>query len=72
MTGQCADILTKSYNGEKVAMMFIDGSGVGSHAGVIVARLHQMGFKNVIAINFGDVALKSEHYVCAGMRCGAG
>lgn len=63
MTGQCADILTTSYNGEKVAMMFIDGSGVGSHAGVIVARLHQMGFKNVIAINFGDQALKSEHYV---------
>lgn len=63
MVGQCADILTKTYGSEKVAMMFIDGSGVGSHAGVIVARLHQMGFKNVIAINFGDQAMKSDFYV---------
>lgn len=63
MTGQCADIMTKTYNGQRVAMMFIDGSGVGSHAGTIVARLHQMGHKNVIAINFGDEALKSQHYV---------
>lgn len=63
MTGQCADILTNTYNGDRPAMMFIDGSGVGSHAGVIVARLHQMGHKNVIAINFGDQALNSLHYV---------
>lgn len=63
MTGQCADIMARTFNGEKVAMMFIDGSGVGSHAGVIVARLHQMGYKNVIAINFGDEAFDAQHYV---------
>jgi hypothetical protein len=62
MTGKLADILTRSYNGDKVAMMFVDGSGVGGNAGAIVARLHQMGHKNVMEINFGHDALDNEHY----------
>jgi hypothetical protein len=38
MAGKIADVL-KNYNGEKVAMMFVDGSGVGGNAGAVVARV---------------------------------
>lgn len=62
MTGKLSDILARDYNGQKVAMMFVDGSGVGGNAGAIVARLHQMGHRNVMEINFGHDALANQHY----------
>jgi hypothetical protein len=62
MTGKLADILDRTYNGEKVAMMFVDGSGVGGNAGSIVARLRSLGHANVMEINFGHDALDNVHY----------
>jgi hypothetical protein len=63
MTGQLADVLSNTYNGEKVDTMFVDGSGVGGNAGAIVARLQMMGYENVIEINFGHDAVDAQHYV---------
>lgn len=62
MTGVLSDVLAKAYNGEKIDMMFVDGSGVGGNAGAVVARLHALGHKNVMEINFGHDALDSQHY----------
>ena len=45
-----ADILGRTYEGRKVAMMFVDGTGIG---GPIVDRLRQLGHKNVIEVQFG-------------------
>jgi hypothetical protein len=58
-----ADILRKKYDGSAVSMMFLDNSGVGGNAGAILAGLQQLGFKNVMGINFGDQALNSKFYV---------
>ena len=62
MRGKLADILVKDYNGERVAMMFVDGSGVGGNAGAIVAGLHMLKFDNVVEVNFGHDAIDAEHY----------
>jgi hypothetical protein len=62
MSGKLADVLSKTYNGEKVAMMFVDGSGVGGNAGAVVARVHVLGYKNVVEVNFGHDAIDSLHY----------
>ena len=35
MVGKIADVLSRSYSDEKVAMMFVDGSGVGGNAGAV-------------------------------------
>lgn len=58
-----ADILRKEYNGRAIAMMFLDNSGVGGNAGMILAGLMQLGFTNVMGVNFGDQALNSQFYV---------
>jgi hypothetical protein len=63
MRGKLADILNKTYNGQKVEMMFVDNSGVGGNAGAIVTGLHTLGYKNVMGINFGDAALDDRFYV---------
>ncbi len=57
-----ADILRSKYDGQAVAMMFLDNSGVGGNAGAILAGLVALGFKNVMGINFGDAAIKSQFY----------
>lgn len=62
MTGKLADVLKRTYNGERVTMMFVDGSGVGGNAGAIVARLVALGHKNVMEINFGHDAIDDLHY----------
>jgi hypothetical protein len=61
MKGKLADVLTKTYDGEKVSMMFVDGSGVGGNAGAIVAGLRLLGFQNVQEVNFGHDAI-DPHY----------
>lgn len=58
-----ADILRNKFNGITVSMMFLDNSGVGGNAGAILAGLLNLGFKNVMGVNFGDQALKSKFYV---------
>lgn len=50
MVGKLADVLSATYNGEKIAMMFVDSAGI---AGPVVARLRALGFTNVTEINFG-------------------
>lgn len=62
MVGQLADVLSKTYDGEKVAMMFVDGSGVGGNAGAVVAGVRSLGHTNVQEINFGHDAIDSIHY----------
>jgi hypothetical protein len=57
------DVLRTKYNGLPVSMMFLDNSGVGGSAGAILNGLRNLGFKNVMGVNFGDQALRSEFYV---------
>ncbi len=45
-----ADILGRDFNGQKIAALFVDGTGVG---GPTCDRLRQMGHANVIEIQFG-------------------
>lgn len=58
-----ADILRTNYDGKPISMMFLDNSGVGGNAGAILAGLMNLGFKNVMGVNFGDQAIKSQFYV---------
>lgn len=58
-----ADILRTKYDGQPVAMMFLDNSGVGGNAGAILAGLLSLGFKNVMGVNFGDQAIRDKFYV---------
>jgi hypothetical protein len=62
MVGKIADVLSKSYNGEKVAMMFADGSGVGGNAGAVVAGVRALGHSNIQEVNFGHDAIDQAHY----------
>lgn len=48
-----ADVLSKTYDGRKVSMLFVDGTGIG---GPIVDRLRQLGHKNVVDVQFGAQA----------------
>jgi hypothetical protein len=57
-----ADVLRRNFDGQPIAMMFLDNSGVGGNAGAILAGLLALGFKNVMGINFGDQALNSQFY----------
>jgi hypothetical protein len=47
-----ADILSRSYDNRKVAMMFVDATG-GSIGGPIADRLRQLGHRNVVDVQFG-------------------
>lgn len=58
-----ADVLRRTFDGLPVTMMFLDNSGVGGNAGAILAGLLNLGFKNVMGVNFGDQALNSQYYV---------
>jgi hypothetical protein len=42
--------LAKDFGGQKIAMMFIDESGIG---GPIVDRIRQLGHRNVVGVQFG-------------------
>lgn len=50
LTNRLADVLTKTYAGAKVAMLFLDSAGI---AGAIGTRLREIGHRNVIEVNFG-------------------
>jgi hypothetical protein len=58
MTGKLSDVLTATYNGQKIAMLFADSAGI---AGPVVARLRALGHKNIMEVNFGQDAIDS-HY----------
>lgn len=44
------DVLTRSYNGEKVQVLFFDSAGIASQ---VESRLRALGHKNIIVVNFG-------------------
>lgn len=48
-----ADVLARDFDGRKIEMMFIDGTGIG---GPIVDRLKQLGHRNVVDVQFGGHA----------------
>lgn len=62
MVLKLADVLSKDYDGQKVAMLFMDSAGI---AGPVASRLRQLGHKNIIEVNFGAHA-SDEKY--ANMR----
>ncbi len=45
-----ADICGREYDGKRVDMLFVDGTGIG---GPIIDRLRQLGHTNVIEVQFG-------------------
>lgn len=51
LTNRLADVLSREYDGRKVAMLFLDSAGI---AGAIGARLRELGHKNVREVNFGS------------------
>jgi hypothetical protein len=58
MTVKLADVLRGNYNGKRVHTMFLDSAGI---SGAITPRLQQLGFQNVVEINFGGDA-PDRHY----------
>ncbi len=50
LTAKLAQVLTQTYNGRKVAMLFLDSAGI---AGPIAERLRQQGHRNLQEVNFG-------------------
>jgi len=50
LTNRLADVLTSTYSGHKVAMLFLDSAGI---AGPIAQRLRDLGHRNVTEVNFG-------------------
>jgi hypothetical protein len=50
MTLKLADVLSQTYDGQRVTMMFLDSAGI---AGPVAARLRQLGHQNVMEVNFG-------------------
>lgn len=51
MISKLSDVLTKSYSGNKVAMLFCDSAGI---AGPVVKRLRELGHSNIMEVNFGQ------------------
>ena len=62
MIGKLAEELSQTYNGNKVAMMFMDSAGI---AAPVEARLRQLGYQNLCIVNYGADSPKPE---CAYMR----
>ena len=62
LTGKLADVLRRRYDGEKLAMLFLDSAGI---AAPVESRLRLLGFENIMTINFGA---HSPDVKCAYMR----
>jgi hypothetical protein len=62
LTGKLSDILRKDYNGERLAMLFMDSAGI---AAPVESRLRMLGFENLMAVNFGA---HSPDIKCAYLR----
>jgi hypothetical protein len=50
LTNRLADVLAGSYNGQRVAMLFLDSAGI---AGSVGTRLRELGHTNLLEVNFG-------------------
>lgn len=62
MVGKLAEVLSTSYDGRKVQMLFVDSCGI---AGAVVPRLRELGHKNIAEVNF---MADAPDYKCANMR----
>ena len=49
MVNKLAEVLSREWNGRKVAMLFMDSAGI---AGPVAMRLRELGFKNLVDVNF--------------------
>lgn len=63
LIAKLSDLAGQLHNGVKVHTFFLDGGGVG---GPIIDRLHQMGHKNMIEVQFGGQCPDPRHF--ANMR----
>ncbi len=50
LTNRLSDVLSQTYDGHKVAMLFLDSAGI---AGAVGTRLRELGHRNVLEVNFG-------------------
>jgi len=50
LTGKLSDVLSRNYDGHHVAMLFMDSAGI---AAPVEMRLRQLGFENMMTVNFG-------------------
>ena len=50
LTNRLGDVLGQTYDGRKVAMLFLDSAGI---AGAVGSRLRALGHKNIAEVNFG-------------------
>lgn len=57
-----ADVLGRTFDGRKVAILFVDGTAIG---GPICDRLRQLGHTNVVEVQFGAAAPDAKY---ANMR----
>lgn len=52
MVTVAADVLARTYDGQRVRTLFVDATG-GSIGGPVADRLRQLGHKNVVDVQFG-------------------
>src|SRR5215469_2225893 len=50
LTGKLSDVLSKTYDGKQVAMLFLDSAGI---AAPVEQRLRLLGFENIMTVYFG-------------------
>jgi hypothetical protein len=50
LTGKLAEILTEDFDGEKLAMLFMDSAGI---AAPVESNLRALGHENLMSVNFG-------------------
>jgi len=50
LTNRLSDVLSREYDGRKVAMLFLDSAGI---AGSVGTRLRELGHRNLLEVNFG-------------------
>ena len=55
-----SEVLSNTYGGKKVSMLFLDSAGI---CGPVAARLRQLGFTNIQEVNFGAHALNEKYFL---------
>ncbi len=50
LTNRLSDVLSQTYDGQRVSMLFLDSAGI---AGAVGTRLRELGHRNVLEVNFG-------------------
>jgi len=50
LTNRLADVLSATYGGYKISMLFLDSAGI---AGSVGTRLRELGHENILEVNFG-------------------